>query len=80
MVLDPKHHITQLLIKDYDNRLLHPGPERVFAEIRLAYWILRGRQAVKKHQWSCTECRKWRTKPVYPKMADLPCGNPLSGL
>lgn len=68
IVLDPKHPITCLLIE----QLLHPGPERVFAAIRRTYWILRGRQAVKKHQWSCNECRKWHAKPTYPKMADLP--------
>lgn len=72
LVLAPEHPITQLLVKEYDNRLLHAGPERVFAEIRRTYWILRGRQAVKKHQQQCVECRKWRSKPVIPKMADLP--------
>lgn len=72
LVLDPKHPVTQLLIKDYDESLLHPGPDRVFGEIRCTYWILRGRQAIKKHQWSCTVCRKWPTKPANPKMADLP--------
>ncbi|XP_076857121.1 uncharacterized protein LOC143511024 [Brachyhypopomus gauderio] len=72
IVLAPDHPITQLLVKDYDNRLLHAGPERVFAEIRRAYWILRGCQAIRKHQRHCVECRKWRSKPTTPKMADLP--------
>lgn len=27
IILDPKHPITMLLIKEYDNQLLHPGPE-----------------------------------------------------
>ncbi|KAK7880770.1 hypothetical protein WMY93_032583 [Mugilogobius chulae] len=48
------------------------GPERVFAELRRKYWILRGREAVKKHQHNCVECRKWRGTPQVPKMADLP--------
>lgn len=72
IVLAPEHAITKLLVQDYDDRLLHAGPERVFAEIRRTYWILRGRQAVKKHQRQCLECRKWRSKSVVPKMADLP--------
>lgn len=33
IILDPKHHVTTLLIKEYDNKLLHSGPERVFGEI-----------------------------------------------
>lgn len=72
ILLSPDHPTTQLIIKDYDHRLLHPGPERVFAELRRMYWILKGRQAVRKHQSQCLECRKWHGNPVVPKMADLP--------
>lgn len=38
LVLDPKHPLTQLLIKEYDQRLFHPGPDRVFAEICRLAW------------------------------------------
>lgn len=72
IVLDPKHPITRLLIKQYDAKLCHPGPERVFAEMRRYYWILRGREAIRHHQHSCVECQKWRAKPKIPKMAELP--------
>lgn len=72
IVLDPAHHITRLIIQHYDNELHHPGPERVFAEIRRRFWILRGRQAIRKFQYSCPECRKWRGTPDIPRMADLP--------
>ncbi|XP_042610577.1 uncharacterized protein LOC109111550 [Cyprinus carpio] len=71
-VLDPRHPITVLIIKDYDERLHHPGTERLFAEIRRTYWILRGREAVRRYQRQCTECRKWRGRPEVPLMADLP--------
>lgn len=33
IVLPPDHHVTKLLIQDYNDRLLHPGPESVFAEL-----------------------------------------------
>ncbi|XP_049330100.1 uncharacterized protein LOC111189521 [Astyanax mexicanus] len=72
VVLDPQHPVTQLLIKDVDVRLLHPGPDRVFAELRCQYWILRGRQAVRHHQRTCIGCRRWRGRPTVPIMADLP--------
>nr|XP_055033861.1 uncharacterized protein LOC129422150 [Misgurnus anguillicaudatus] len=72
VVLDPKHPLSQLIVKDYDEKLFHPGPERVFSELRRNYWIIKGRQAVKKHQWSCLECKKWRAKPSIPQMSDLP--------
>ncbi|KAL0186159.1 hypothetical protein M9458_017829, partial [Cirrhinus mrigala] len=72
IILDPHHPLTKLIIKDYDVRLHHPGPERVFSELRRKYWILRGRAAVRHHQRQCTECQKWRAKPHPPRMADLP--------
>ncbi|XP_016388452.1 uncharacterized protein LOC107724160 [Sinocyclocheilus rhinocerous] len=72
IILDPSHGTTKLLIQDYDARLCHPGPERVFAEIRRHFWILRGREAIKRVQHQCQECRRWKSKPSIPKMADLP--------
>lgn len=58
IVLNPHHPLTKLIIKDYDDRLHHPGPERVFSELRRKYWVLRGQAAV-RHQRQCTECQKW---------------------
>ncbi|XP_073718572.1 uncharacterized protein [Misgurnus anguillicaudatus] len=72
IVLDPKHHVTKLLIQDADQRLHHPGAERVLAELRRKYWVIRGREAVRKHQRSCYNCQFWRAKPQTPQMADLP--------
>ena len=64
IVLDSHQTITKLIIQDFDSRLAHPGPERVYAELRRRFWILR--------QHSCLECQKWRGTPVIPRMADLP--------
>ncbi len=72
VVLDPHHQVTRLIIKHFDERLLHPGPDRVFAELRRHFWVLRGRQAIKRHQRECVVCQKWRAKPTLPIMADLP--------
>lgn len=72
IVLDPGHSTTKLLIKETDCQLLHPGSERVLAELRRQYWILRGREAVRKHQRKCQDCQFWRAKPEVPQMADLP--------
>ena len=72
VVLDAAHPVTHLLIQKYDSDLHHPGPERVFSELRRAFWIIRGREAVRKHQRGCTECQRWRGQPSVPRMADLP--------
>ena len=72
VILDPSHHVTKLLIQDIDESLKHPGPERVLAELRRRFWILRGREAVRKYQHPCSECRRWKANPEVPKMANLP--------
>lgn len=72
VILDPGHQVTKLLIQDFDSRLRHPGPERVFAELRRSFWILRGREAVRRYQYRCADCQRWRARPAVPKMADLP--------
>lgn len=72
VVLTPGHPVTKLLIKHYDTQLHHPGAGRVHAELRRKFWILRGREAIKKHQHRCIDCNKWRGKPAVPRMADLP--------
>ena len=72
IVLDPHHRITKLLIQDFDESLLHPGPERMPAELRRCFWILWGREAIRKFQHTCRACQRWRTKPEIPKMADFP--------
>ncbi|KAI2663445.1 Methionine--tRNA ligase [Labeo rohita] len=40
--------------------------------MRRYYWILRGREAIRRHQLSGVECQRWRAKPNIPKMAELP--------
>ncbi|KAG1926322.1 guanine nucleotide-binding protein G(I)/G(S)/G(O) subunit gamma-2 [Pimephales promelas] len=72
VVLDATHPVTRLLIQRYDSNLQHPGPERVFAEMRRSFWIIHGREAIRRYQRSCAECQRWRAQPSIPRMADLP--------
>ncbi len=46
--LDPSHPVTCLIIHHYDDQLHHPGSERLFRDIRRYYWIIRGREAVRR--------------------------------
>lgn len=73
IILDPRHPVTTLLIKEYDTKLFHPGPEGILAEMRRKYWILRGREAIRRYQRKdCPVCQKFRKTPQIPRMADLP--------
>lgn len=72
VVFDAAHPVTHLLIQKYDSDLHHLGPKQVFSERWRSFWILRGREAVRKHQRACADCQRWRGRPSIPKKADLP--------
>lgn len=75
IVLDPAHPVTKLNIQDTENNLRHPGSECLFAEIRRRYWILRGREAIKRQQWTCAECQGGGQNLLFQKC--LTCLNPI---
>lgn len=37
IVFDSSHPVEKLLIQEYDDKLLHPGPEQLFAELQQRY-------------------------------------------
>lgn len=69
IVLDPNHQITKLLIKDFDDKMLHPGPEQVFAEVHCTFWILRSREAIHQHH-TCLKYLQHPTWPIYCLLVD----------
>lgn len=75
IVLSPNNPVVKLLIKRYGAQLHHLGARRVYADLRHKFWILQGREAVKKHQCNCLYCTNWRGKPMIPRMSDLPPSN-----
>ncbi|KAL6480219.1 hypothetical protein MHYP_G00112520 [Metynnis hypsauchen] len=58
IVLDSTHPAVKLIIQKYDQRLHHPGAERMYAEMRQRFWILRSREAICRHQQTCVECQR----------------------
>ncbi len=72
VILPNDHHVTQLIISHYHLRLGHAGPERVLADIRQRFWIIKGRTVINRALKSCLQCRKLRAKPQSQQMADLP--------
>ena len=58
ILLDKKHRLTLLLVMDAHKRVIHNGVPETLAELRSAYWLVRGRQFVRKVIHGCTVCRK----------------------
>lgn len=63
LILDTSVHVTYLLFKDEHSRNLHLGPESLsYNTIRGVFWVISGRNSVKRVVRECYTC--FRHKPV----------------
>ena len=65
-LLPPKHWFTELVIQDAHERVKHSGIRNTLAATREVFWILRGREAVKKSVRHCVICKKVEGVPYRP--------------
>jgi hypothetical protein len=72
VILPAQHSLTSLIIDRYHWRLCHSRTERLLSELRSKYWILRGRDTVKRVINKCMLCKRKSGKPSIPLMAALP--------
>jgi hypothetical protein len=72
ILLPKQHHVTDLIVREYHERLRHAGKEHTLAQIRTVYWIIGARHVVKRCARNCMLCRKRAAIPCQQKMADLP--------
>ena len=73
ILLPSKHPFIDLLIKDYHMRVRHSGINDTLVALRDKYWILRGRQTVKRVVKTCVICRRMEGLPYSAQPpADLP--------
>jgi len=63
ILLPNKHRFTELLIMEKHQLVHHNGVQEILPAIREHYWIIRGREAVKKLVRRCVLCRKHEGKP-----------------
>ena len=48
ILLPRDHHITNLIIQDCHERVMHNGTKETLLQLRSRFWIIKGRQLVKK--------------------------------
>ena len=72
VILPRSHHVVELIVNRYHIEAGHSGTEYVLSQIRLKYWIVHGRQAVKKCSTKCLQCLRQRAKACEQIMADFP--------
>ena len=70
--LDPQNKLTELIVRESHNRVYHNGVKETLTELRSRFWIIRGRQFVRKIIYRCVVCKKHEGKPY-----SLPVSPPL---
>ncbi|XP_014214634.1 uncharacterized protein LOC106643863 [Copidosoma floridanum] len=72
VLLPSKHHVTDLIIRQYHQSNLHGGIQSTLYSIRERFWIINGRDQVRKIIRHCVDCIRTKPKPLQAQMADLP--------
>lgn len=72
ILLPTHHHITDLIIREIHERNFHAGIQSTLYAIRHKFWLLDGKNQVRKIIRSCVRCTRFRATPVDYKMANLP--------
>jgi len=72
IILCHRHPITALIIRETHLDLYHAQTERTLCELRGRYWVLRGRDTVRKFIRKCVTCQRFRVQPRQPMMSSLP--------
>ena len=66
-LLDKDHYLTTLIVQDAHRRVLHNGVKETLTEIRSQFWLVRGRQHVRKVLHQCVVCLKVEGGPFKGK-------------
>ncbi|XP_044313279.1 uncharacterized protein LOC123037281 [Drosophila rhopaloa] len=72
IILPSSHHFTELVIRHSHCLTLHGGAQLTLAHARQRFWILTGRQAVRRVIRKCVRCFRTRPTTTAQLMGDLP--------
>ena len=73
ILLHKSHYITSLFVRDSHKRVMHGGVKLTLTELRSRFWIVQGRQFVRKLLYECVVCQRLEGRPyVAPPPPPLP--------
>ena len=72
VILPKRHHVVELIIREYHEISGHSGLEYVLSLLRQRYWIVKARSTIRRVLNSCFSCRRRQAPVGTQKMADLP--------
>jgi hypothetical protein len=72
-ILLPQHHrLTNLIVRQAHIANLHANSQTLLSYLQQKYWIIRGKDIVKRQVRTCIICTRHRAEVMQQKMADLP--------
>ena len=73
ILLSRESEFTRLLISNAHEIVKHNGVRETLSQLRTQYWVVQGRQTVRKYLSKCTTCRRFEGKGYeIPKPPPLP--------
>ena len=73
ILLSSKHHYTDLVVRDCHVKVMHVGLKETLTELRSRYWLIKGRQYIRRVLHNCIICKRFTSKPyVAPPPPPLP--------
>ncbi|GIY16612.1 reverse transcriptase [Caerostris darwini] len=72
LIIPAKHNFTFIVINYYHALYFHAGAETILSLIRNRFWIVRGRNTVRKIIFNCIICKKINSKGSNQIMGQLP--------
>ena len=69
ILLPTRHWYSTLIVKEYHEKVFHNGVRETLCALRSRYWILRGREVVKRLLKTCILCRRLEGLPY----STIPC-------
>ena len=63
ILLSSKHHYTDLVVRDCHVKVMHGGLNETLTELRSRYWLIKGRQCIRKVLHNCIICKGFTSKP-----------------
>jgi hypothetical protein len=72
ILLPNKSNLTYLIVKREHERSAHMGPNHVLAQLRKRFWVVGGKNGVKRATFQCRKCREYNARPLEQIMCPLP--------
>uniref|UniRef100_A0ABD2W611 DUF5641 domain-containing protein n=1 Tax=Trichogramma kaykai TaxID=54128 RepID=A0ABD2W611_9HYME len=72
ILLPSYHHVTDLIIQDYHVHFHHAGIQTTLSNLRHRFWLLDGKNQVRRVIHRCVICIRHRPTIMHGKMGNLP--------